>query len=258
MFSASYGHHNVSVTGTEYVTRQPLSWLNGYITRKTERNFAAMGMEVNYEKDSKERIPFEHYLEAFRQADPEEIAVRCALPYDPENKTFQICLMGVNYTVAWPSYEIIHEESDQTGYYPLETKANARILLLRYLTEGGAAPSTGKFLTYREIPWGEVYFKQFQGRCLFRLAFGFGNRLQVFHEIMERVGAKPLKAGNAGFELEFLKGLQVQLILWEGDDEFPPSAQILFSDNFPVAFTQGEDMAVVGDVVNDMLKALSK
>ena len=61
-----------------------------------------MGMEVNYEKDSKERIPFEHYLEAFRQADPEEIAVRCALPYDPENKTFQICLMGVNYTVAWP------------------------------------------------------------------------------------------------------------------------------------------------------------
>ena len=217
-----------------------------------------MGMEVNYEKDSKERIPFEHYLEAFRQADPEEIAVRCALPYDPENKTFQICLMGVNYTVAWPSYEIIHEESDQTGYYPLETKANARILLLRYLTEGGAAPSTGKFLTYREIPWGEVYFKQFQGRCLFRLAFGFGNRLQVFREIMERVGAKPLKAGNAGFELEFLKGMQVQQNLWEGDDEFPPSAQILFSDNFPVAFTQGEDMAVVGVVVNDMLKALSK
>lgn len=258
MFPAPYGHHNVSVTGTEYVTRQPLSRLNGYIIRKTERNFAAMGMEVNYEKDSKERIPFEHYLEAFRQADPEEVAVRCALPYDPENKTFQVCLLGVNYTIVWPSYEIIHEEGDQTGYYPLETKANARILLLRYLTEGGAAPSTGKFLTYREIPWGEVYFKQFQGRCLFRLAFGFGNRLQVFREIMERVGAKPIKAGNAGFELEFLKGLQVQLILWEGDEEFPPSAQILFSDNFPVAFTQGEDMAVVGDVVNDMLKALSK
>lgn len=54
-----------------------------------------------------------------------------------------------------------------------------------------------------------------------------------------------------------MPGLQVRLILWEGDDEFPPSAQILFSDNFPVAFTQGEDMAVVGDVTIDMLKALS-
>ena len=54
-----------------------------------------------------------------------------------------------------------------------------------------------------------------------------------------------------------MKGLFVRLILWAGDDEFPPSAQILFSDNFPAAFTQGEDMAVVGDVTIDMLKALA-
>lgn len=216
-----------------------------------------MGMEVNYEKDSKERIPFEHYLEVFRKADPMEIAERCGVPYDKNAGTFSIRLMGVNYTVAWPSYDIQHEEEERIGYYPLETRANARILLLRFLTEGGAAPTTGKFLTYREVPWGEVYFKQFQGRCLFRLAFGFGNKLQVFRQIMERVGASPIGSGDAGYDLEFMPGLQVRLILWEGDDEFPPSAQILFSDNFPVAFTQGEDMAVVGDVTIDMLKALS-
>ena len=143
------------------------------------------------------------------------------------------------------------------GWYPLEEKPNAKILVLRYLTEGGAAPSTGKFLTYREIPWGEVYFKQFQGRCLFRLAFGFGGKLDKFREIMERVGAQAISSGDVGYELEFMKGLFVRLILWAGDDEFPPSAQILFSDNFPAAFTQGEDMAVVGDVTMDMLKALA-
>ena len=99
-----------------------------------------MGMEVNYEKDSKERIPFEHYLELYRQADPEEIAQRCALPYDPETGRFQVCLMGVTYMVSWPEYEIAHEQEDRIGYYPLETKANARILLLRYLTEGERLP----------------------------------------------------------------------------------------------------------------------
>lgn len=216
-----------------------------------------MGMEINYEKDSKERIPFEHYLELFQKADPEETAKRCNLPYDAETKSFRVRLMGVEYTVSWPSYEIRHTEEEQIGYYPLETKANARILLLRYLTEGAAVPTAGKFLTYREVPWGEVYFKQFQGRCLFRLAFGFGNRLPEFRRIMERVGAAPIGSGDAGYELEFMPGLKLRLILWEGDDEFPPSAQILFSDNFPIAFTQGEDMAVVGDVSIDMLKALS-
>ena len=104
---------------------------------------------------------------------------------------------------------------------------------------------------------GEVYFKQFQGRCLFRLAFGFGGKLDAFREIMERVGAQAISSGDVGYELEFMKGLFVRLILWAGDDEFPPSAQILFSDNFPAAFTQGEDMAVVGDVTIDMLKALA-
>ena len=54
-----------------------------------------------------------------------------------------------------------------------------------------------------------------------------------------------------------MKGLFVRLILCAGDDEFTPSAQILFSDNFPAAITQGEDMAVVGDVTIDMLKALA-
>ena len=134
---------------------------------------------------------------------------------------------------------------------------NAKIFMVRYLSEKAKAPSSGKFLTYREVPWGEVYFKQFQGRCLFRLAFGFGGKLDAFREIMERVGAQAISSGDVGYELEFMKGLFVRLILWAGDDEFPPSAQILFSDNFPAAFTQGEDMAVVGDVTIDMLKALA-
>ena len=49
----------------------------------------------------------------------------------------------------------------------------------------------------------------------------------------------------------------MQLILWEGDEEFPPSSQILFSDNFPVSF-QAEDMAVMGDVIIGSLKAFGK
>ena len=201
-----------------------------------------MAVDLNYEKDSKERIPYEHYLEVYQNADPREISSRCDVPYDAEKQEFTVYLMGVSYRISWPEYNVFHIGDDGS---------------VSPIIEGGAAPSTGKFLTYREIPWGEVYFKQFQGRCLFRLAFGFGGKLDAFREIMERVGAQAISSGDVGYELEFMKGLFVRLILWAGDDEFPPSAQILFSDNFPAAFTQGEDMAVVGDVTIDMLKALA-
>ena len=214
-------------------------------------------MDFPYEKDSKERMPYEHYMEIYRGLNPEDISSRANIPYNAESRTFTLCLMGVTYQVSWPDYEVRHLDREDLQYYPLEGAATARILVLRYLTEGAAAPATGKFLTYREVPWGEVYFKQFQGRCLFRLAYGFGNKLQKFREIMEKLGARKLPHGDAGYEFEFLNGLYLQFLLWEGDEEFPPSAQILFSDNFPVAFVMGEDMAVVGDVSIGALKALS-
>lgn len=213
-------------------------------------------MELQYDKDSKERIPYEHYLELYRNADPEEISRRTGIPYDSAKHTFKLRLMGITYEILFPDYQVNHCQEETIGYYPLETQVNARILILRFLVESQRANASGKFLTYREVPWGNVYLKQFQGRCLMRLAYGYGNRLEKFGEIMERIGAEKKNFGDASYEFEFLNGLKLQFILWAGDDEFPPSAQILFSDNFPMAF-QAEDMAVVGDVSISMLKALN-
>jgi hypothetical protein len=41
-------------------------------------------------------------------------------------------------------------------------------------------------------------------------------------------------------------------LVWAADDEFPASAQILFDDNFPSAFT-AEDIAVIPGVAMDHL-----
>lgn len=214
-------------------------------------------MELQYDKDSKERIPYEHYMERFQQADPEEISGRTGIPFDRANRIFTLHLMGVEYQIRHPEFEVHHVPEKQIGYYPLESAVNARILVLRYLVEGHMAPSTGKFLTYRETPWGTVYLKQFQGRCLSRLAFGFGNKQEQFQKAMEKIGATKLQHGDIAYEFEIIDGFRLQMILWAGDDEFPPSAQILFSDNFPVAF-QAEDMAVVGDISITMINILSR
>jgi hypothetical protein len=64
-----------------------------------------------------------------------------------------------------------------------------------------------------------------------------------------------LGKGDAGYRFEFLNGLFVSILLWGADDEFPPSAQILFDDNFVFAFT-AEDIAVVGEVIIEGLKSL--
>ena len=54
---------------------------------------------------------------------------------------------------------------------------------------------------------------------------------------MEHIKAVAVKHGDIAYEVEIFPEYKVQMILWEGDDEFPPSSQILFSDNFPCFFS---------------------
>ena len=213
-------------------------------------------MDFDYAKDSKEQRPYEYYLKTYQEIDPKEISERTGFFYDEEKKVFTVVFMGSTYDISFPDYKISHKE-DEKGVYPLKEAMNAKIFMVRYLSEKAKTLSSGKFLTYREVPWGEVYFRQFQGRCLMRLAFSYGNKLEAFKKVMTAMGAKPLEQGDCAFELEFMEGFFIRLILWEGDDEFPPSSQILFSDNFAVTFA-AEDLAVAGDICINMMKAVER
>lgn len=214
-------------------------------------------MEFPYEKDNKERIPLEHYLEEYRKIDPKEAALRCGVPYDEEKQQFHIRLMGYHYLVAYPEFAVQKEQEEEEGVFLLLDSVPAKIIVLRFLISGQAVKSSGKYLTYREVPWGEVYFRQFEGRCLMRLKFSFGFKLEQFSAAMEKMGARKIAMGDVAYEFEFINGLHVRFILWAGDDEFPPSSQILFEDNFPYAY-QAEDLAVVGDISINTLKALTR
>ena len=47
---------------------------------------------------------------------------------------------------------------------------------------------------------------------------------------------------------------QMQILAWEGDEEFPPNAQVLYSDNFAEGFA-AEDRVVAGDILISTIKA---
>ena len=214
-------------------------------------------MEFPYEKDNKERIHFEHYLSEYQKLNPKEAAKRCGVEYDEERQQFHIRLMGYRYLVDFPEFAVHKEDEDEEGAFLLLDMVPAKIIVLRFLLSAQVVKSSGKYLTYREVPWGEVYFRQFEGRCLMRLKFGFGFKLDKFAEGMEKLpGVKKLSLGDVSYEFEFINGLHVRFILWAGDEEFPPSSQILFEDNFPYAY-QAEDLAVVGDISITTLKKLT-
>ena len=214
-----------------------------------------MAVNINNREieNNKEMVPFEHYVALFAKIDPAEAAQRCGVKYDAEAQVFTVRLLYTDYEVRWPEFSIASQ--DETAF--ALKNIPAQIFIIRFLLEGCASTGSGAFLTYREMPWGDVYLTPFTGRCLTRAAFTFGTRIASFKAAAETLPSLPLKNGDAAYQLEIMPGYEVRIIVWEGDEEFPPSAQILFSDNFPQAFS-AEDRTVVGDIFISDLKRRMK
>ena len=197
-------------------------------------------------ENHKEEVPFSHYEGLFQKLNPTEAVERTGVKWD--GKEFYVNLLGEEYAISHPEYAI--RAVDGGALPPLPTQT----FLLRYLLESKAVTWSGEWKTFREMPWGEMYIKPYTGRVLTRAAFTFGTRVAAFKAACEKMGAQALPNGDAGFQFDLVGGFKMQILVWEGDDEFPPNAQILYSDNFAQGFA-AEDRVVAGDILISVIKA---
>ena len=198
-------------------------------------------------ENHKEEVPFAYYEEKFRTLDPADVTTRLsAVKWDGQSLT--VNLLGREFALSHPDYAI--KAKDGGSIPPLPTQT----FMLRYLLECKDVAWNGSWKTFREMPWGEMYIKPYTGRVLTRAAFTFGTRLEAFRTAAEKMGAAPVPHGDAGYQFQLVGGYQMQILAWEGDDEFPPNAQVLYSDNFESGFA-AEDRVVAGDILISTIKA---
>ena len=198
-------------------------------------------------ENHKEEVPFAHYEELFKKLDPADAAARLGcVKWD--GKEFYVNLLGREFAISHPDYAI--RALDEGKLPPLPTQT----FLLRYLLECKDVAWSGEWKTFREMPWGEMYIKPYTGRVLTRAAFTFGFKVAAMRAAAEKMGATPVKHGDAGFEFDLVGGYKMRILVWEGDDEFTPNAQILYSDNFAEGFA-AEDRVVAGDILIGTIKS---
>lgn len=197
-------------------------------------------------------VPYEYIQNIFSKADPVDISNQSTIPYDRENRCFKIKIMGKNYVVNHPSGKLYDSESGE------EIRAYAiKILILRYLINSRAVPPFNKDITYKEIPGGLVYYKNFYNRTILKLARVFSDKQEFFIESSKAIGAQILDRGDLCCKFEFINNVYITFIVWQGDDELPADANILFDKNIEYYFN-AEDLAVLGDVAIELLKNKGK
>lgn len=202
-------------------------------------------------KNNKDEVPFQHYLQQFQQMDPEDAVRRLEIPFD--GKAFTLRFLNQTYTITWPEYTISSGDPDAFALGKLQ----AQTFLLRYLLTGKHLPAAGGWKTFRQLPWGEVYLQPFNGRCIRRSAVTFGRDLNKFEAASRKLAGVAIHQGDKGFEFPVVQDYRIRLSVWEAAEEFPPNAQILFSDNFAAGFLADESVAAAELLIGALSAAMA-
>lgn len=181
--------------------------------------------------------------EAYRLSDPVRISNRLGIPFDLADRQFHFSFLGHSYTADHPDLRI--RCTDGRDPFSLDTSGTFRDLLLRFLLQATVFPVNGEFRSVPELPGGEAFAAQFDETCVHLLAYRYGRVLQAFEAIMEDLDGLRVYGADIAYELEFLDGLFIRFLLNRGTEKQDPSAEILFSSNFPAAFSAGACIDII-------------
>ena len=172
--------------------------------------------------------------------------------FEATDEGFRLSFLTRTYRVSFPDFEFV-DENDADAEVPIQEQ----VLILHYMSAMEKKPVSGKWIAYREIPGAAFYYSSFVKRAIDPLKKVFGHNTAGLPRAADKIGGTAIDNGDVGYEFRVLPKVPLQLILWEGDDEFAPEANILFDDTAG-SYLSPEDAAWLAGMLVYRLIALSK
>ncbi len=116
---------------------------------------------------------------------------------------------------------------------------------LFYYSKPGARVS-GRFVPFREVKRAAPFDAAFKRNVLDAAARAFEGRLEELARACEALGGQKLRQGDAGYRIHAFDCMPLEFIFWDGDDEFPAQANMLFDADI-TDFLHEETVVCVGD-----------
>jgi hypothetical protein len=202
-------------------------------------------MELSKQKNYQQS--FDLACASIRKMNLEERARRAGADYRKreEGDEITVYFFSEPYQIWFPQIEF---------YSPSKKVVSlvTRILLLHYLIRADGNSPTGKWVAYKDIPGGLLYAGVFARRVTEPLQRRFGKSAESFREAGVKLGGEPVEIGDASFILRAFPCVPLEYVLWQGDEEFPSSVQLLFDASVD-HYLALEDMVVLGQVMTGRL-----
>jgi hypothetical protein len=184
--------------------------------------------------------------EELKGKNPKRVAEQTGARFDltDDNKAALILeFLHRDVSIAWEDLGISFKGTGE------EVPIQQEILILHYLNGAAGAKVAGEWIAYQEVPDGKFYLDAFIRRAKIPLVEVFGRCPERLLPITQRVyGARPFDQGDHSVVVQAFPLVPVALILWEGDDEFPPDGNLLF-DRSISHILSAEDIAWLAGMI---------
>lgn len=85
-----------------------------------------------------------------------------------------------------------------------------------------------KWVPFRNVKGAAPFAPAFEKNVLKPFAMTFTGKTEALRAAAAKLGGEAVRQGDAGYRLKAFECIPMQYLFWDGDDEFPAQANILF------------------------------
>ena len=204
------------------------------------------------EDQNKYRPGFLEAAHRFGERDPHEMSRLSQLDYNAEGGFFSLVFLTRAYLVHYPSGRI--DGPGAQGLAAAARETRRKIALLHYLMEAQGLEPRGEWLSYRQMKGGEGHFGEFRAEAIQPLTRFFGPQPELLAKVAGELGGVPNGLGDQGFSFTPLPLIRLGVVIYAGDDEEPPAANLLFDAAAAENLGANELSTVAQDLVSELIR----
>ena len=164
-----------------------------------------------------------------------------------DNGQYQLAFMGRAYLVDG---NFVVRRADTAD----EAPAFIQSIILMYLATADGTPPFAHWISFHELPDGQFYEQAFRGYSGEELVRGLNGDLAAFQRASLKLHGKSIGLGDAAFAFRILPHLQIAVVMYAGDEDFPAQARVLFEATAP-HYLSTDGLAILGgQLVGQIIK----
>ena len=163
-----------------------------------------------------------HYRE-LADKDPETVCRRTGCFYDKDRQCYELEVWDDIYHIYphEPRIECQGRGSQAVHEY-------VSIFIVHYLLTAVEAVIEDEWISEKDIPGGPTFFRGPHAIPTDLITRAYQNDIAAFGRRCRALRGEAVKMGDAAFRFQMTGRLPVVVLYWQGDEDFPPEARMLF------------------------------